>query len=1572
MFVQPRSRFLVLIVAAVAASVSIGCGDSVAPLVDTGVVGDAGSDASAEFDAGSSPDAGPPAPLCTRDLDVLDERRECQRDDDCACGAFCEFNLCDYECTVDADCESDRACDTNGRCSLGFAPKHQVSNLSGIVADSASIDLRDAMEPSTLMVSREGREIDDLRVVAGAGVQVSCGAEFAQECVLSLVGPTPQTLQVRGTGSAARDYSIIRIIPRLGTPLRVPVRFAPSLYPGVVWGDIEGVATYQGRATLPSLGYELAGEAAVNLPDVPVSFEIHPGVAGLDRIVVIRDPTQAFTDDGALVGRMQAPSEGFEGAMQFPAYLFAGPANPAPTEMQLVAQPTTDVSWVAAESARFDLLLSLTGVASQDPLLRFRMDVTRVADAPVGAPPVLPSPFVGTQGPSNADAIDIVEGNFDVSTLTGSVAERAAQAACMTEAAPLATLDASGGTVSERLTDLACSGSDRAFAHNYALAADEAVGSLDNSLREVIEACRDEMQTFNAGEPISGTIECIDLPRALAVMGLLADDERVGAWEGESLFRRAAQRWLELTSFLSTQAVRFDAMTNAVEGADDSAAQDHYGEWRSLIQPMLRRFLTPRLGGALVALDGPALTSRTYRGPASGSVATEAGDVSIAIALLRALGDEASLHDVSLVEQQRISHAGGSAFAVPESSRQELRQTLALAAIAGGWSAEAIATDSAWATDPRLRGAWTRFEREYRSILGRMVAIDAGRNEFGLVDGEVPIYLRTSATDSAERAFAVSEYLTGSHENGWLTTEIERARTALSTARSVWSQTREASFQNELAGVELERRIADRVSEFDGRLQALCPHSLPARAAFPSPEAWVAEVATAWRSLDPRDCWVRRASPECNAIPAPPTALGAPVARADVEVELCVAAQLMFVQPCVADGGAGAACTNPAYRRPGVGYLPSDGALSAPQAQLLTSILRSAVSADDEPAVRTWTLTLEEDADPELLRVTSGGGTLLLARSQLLSASWGAAPADDAAGDPLVINALSECRELLGAGGLGGGALSQALDNPACYQGSIGEAMLTTRAAISSAEAAGQRFDEHLDAYDNAVQRCVLVDGRNDALDAEATRHQEATEDLRTASAILGTVGSVLGMGADYAASRSNRQLVESRATNASRGAAQTSRNVGGALRGLSIATDIAGFFVGNALEEAEATHDANVAGIERDYDRRECMREAERELVGMGSAASDARAASQQASIRMLSAANMRTELAGLVAGGESALTDELALDLDPLRGSPWLDESLAAYQRTFRFARRLTYLSVIAAEYEQQLTLGGLRSDVIAADTPDDLEAVRANLAANVATRRIHGSSPQTTVSVVSVRDEIFAVENREEAEPGEHRATAVERFRSLLVDPRFAVFEDDEYQGQLLPFELLSPDEAVEGLGANGFSASACAERLWSVAVAVVGDPELNSAGTQTEMHLLKRDRFHSQWCSAGGDGTHQVATFDSSRNLFLDPQVSGSIEGLAQDPVDPYTRLVLNNVATNATLADVERTDYNQGVQTGLAGLGLFGEYALLVPAASLRYESCDAMGECTDDGERGVDLSLADDIYIRFEYTAGAR
>ena len=87
---------------------------------------------------------------------------------------------------------------------------------------------------------------------------------------------------------------------------------------------------------------------------------------------------------------------------------------------------------------------------------------------------------------------------------------------------------------------------------------------------------------------------------------------------------------------------------------------------------------------------------------------------------------------------------------------------------------------------------------------------------------------------------------------------------------------------------------------------------------------------------------------------------------------------------------------------------------------------------------------------------------------------------------------------------------------------------------------------------------------------------------------------------------------------------------------------------------------------------------------------------------------------------------------------------------------------------------------------------------------------------------------------------------------------------------------------------------------------------------------------------------------------------------------YDERQLNNVATNASLADVERTDYNQGMQTGLAGLGLFGEYALFVPAASLRYETCDAMGECSDEGDRGIDLSLVDDIYIRFEYTAGAR
>lgn len=1526
---------------------------------------------------------------CTPDPARLDEARDCIRDDDCACGAYCEFQRCAHDCLADDDCADGEVCGATGRCQAPGADalKHRVSNASGLEADVERVELLAPDATAEISIRRRFGEADDLRVTATRGVEIACAPDaFGRECVLPAVGDEAVALRVRPTGDAVEPMAQIRVIPRLGIPLSIAAELSSEVFAGVEWGAIEGGGTYAGTATLIAAGHEGSGERDFALSPVPVTLTLHPGAVGFDQVLVIDDPTGAFSDDGRVVGRLSAPRDGFPGAMEIPAYLFAGAERPAAHEMQLVAQPSVEVHWLTPEAGRFDVRLSLAGVSTRDPVLRFRFDLERVAGPPGGAAPAVPPGVAPSQGAFNAHLVGPVEARFDHGSLIGADAvEAAVNAACRTEGSPGATLE-DGATVSPTLPDLACTPGGRdGFTHPYVVRADRALDG-ESSLRSVLEQCAEDLVPLSRdGAPI-GSGACVDLPRALTVMGLLADAERDGgAWEGEALFRRALQRWLELHTFLATDAVHAEALSNAILGRDErSMAADHFGAWRARLSPMLVQLLTPRLGDALTALGPLGVTSASYAA-VGGSAPTEAGDRSIAITLLRSLAAEASLQSESLREQQRLAIAARRAPTVSEAERRSTRRLLALAAIASGWAAEAQRADPTWTSDPGVTGAFSRFQRSYEQLLGQIADVERGRDEFGLQDGEVPIYLHTGATDASDRAFAMTDYLAGSPSDGWLATEIGRAEAALTRARDAWLANQDASFRNQVSDVERARRVQDLVLRFDAPLQARCPHDLPDPAGFASHDAYADAVVAAWDAIDPRDCMIRRDVAECASLPAPSTPYHAAPTADEIEEHLCVVAQVMWALPCAARRGEDACFDRGPPAPPGFGYHESDGVLDASAAAALNDALRRAVlppggAADAHVGTREWHLSVTA-LEGSRFAIDVGGARFEHSAFELLSGrvervAQGAVTMTRQEPDT-EIDARRLARARQNCEFLTEGDPDRSLDghpvadDPACYQGELGDALLGLRAARSRLEAARARFDEHLDAYSIATRRCALVDEERMRVQEAVHRFEDATESLRMWSQILGAAAEGFSSAAQQARGRSQRHLMEAAADDVDAEEQATKwRHRANALAVAGAGVKIAAFFVDAEIAEHRGHMEQEVEGIRREIQNRDCLLGADRERVGLDSAAAEARAALQEAARETLRLANAQTEIERLVREGRRAIQVERAFDVEPLRGAPWLSSEITSYRNTMRFARRLAYLAVLAAEYEQQLTLGALRGEVLTADSPDDLEEVRAQLAANLATRRIHGSAPATTVSVVSFRDQILAVESRTELPPSEPRLDPLTRFRALLTDPRFAHYEGDAYVGQLIPFELSSPERTLEWLGSSGFSESNCAERLWSVAAAVVGDEGFNPGGTQTEVHLLKRNRFSSGWCAAGADG-EQVARFDPSRNLFLDAEVPRSID-VPTDLADPYTRLVLNNTATNASRADLERSSYDQGVQAGLAGRGLFGEYALFIPADTLRYDVCDVSGACASTGDGGLELTGVRDILLRFEYTAAAR
>ena len=134
------------------------------------------------------------------------------------------------------------------------------------------------------------------------------------------------------------------------------------------------------------------------------------------------------------------------------------------------------------------------------------------------------------------------------------------------------------------------------------------------------------------------------------------------------------------------------------------------------------------------------------------------------------------------------------------------------------------------------------------------------------------------------------------------------------------------------------------------------------------------------------------------------------------------------------------------------------------------------------------------------------------------------------------------------------------------------------------------------------------------------------------------------------------------------------------------------------------------------------------------------------------------------------------------------------------------------------------------------------------------------------------------------------------------------------------------------------------------------------------LLKRNTFYSQWCTeTGREDPFQLASVRPSKNLFRDP-TSGTAVGQTllgvQSETSGYTRAQIEavfNVARDEFSAD----QYANGETNQLAARGLYGEYALFIPAALI---SQPAGATQTP----GLVLTQVEDVLLRMDYVSVAR
>jgi hypothetical protein len=297
------------------------------------------------------------------------------------------------------------------------------------------------------------------------------------------------------------------------------------------------------------------------------------------------------------------------------------------------------------------------------------------------------------------------------------------------------------------------------------------------------------------------------------------------------------------------------------------------------------------------------------------------------------------------------------------------------------------------------------------------------------------------------------------------------------------------------------------------------------------------------------------------------------------------------------------------------------------------------------------------------------------------------------------------------------------------------------------------------------------------------------------------------------------------------------------------------------------------------------------------------------------------------------------------------WTDEKVAGFRREMEQARRMTFLAMRAIEFELQQSLG-MRSAILSASHPDELDGIVDQLNAERGARSLNGRRPSAGSEVLSLRSDILGLRDNAQAGVGERRDSATTRLQQILTSAEYAVWDDrGEYLGQGIPFRLSE----------SGALRHRCAERLWRVSATIQGDIT-DIAEPGTHIFLRKNNVFQSQWCDGMSDGSaYQQASTSHTTNLLRSDEAPGS-----EDRAE-YTTAVMFPWF-NVRRSDFYRDAYTEGSSEELAGRGLYGEYVLLFPDAGMLEPDPDC-NPAVDRGcaDRFRHLRQVEDVLIRFDY-----
>ena len=274
-------------------------------------------------------------------------------------------------------------------------------------------------------------------------------------------------------------------------------------------------------------------------------------------------------------------------------------------------------------------------------------------------------------------------------------------------------------------------------------------------------------------------------------------------------------------------------------------------------------------------------------------------------------------------------------------------------------------------------------------------------------------------------------------------------------------------------------------------------------------------------------------------------------------------------------------------------------------------------------------------------------------------------------------------------------------------------------------------------------------------------------------------------------------------------------------------------------------------------------------------------------------------------------------------------LDDAVTRLQSALLFAHR-------AVEFELQQSLFG-ENEILATRRLEDLRSMARQYRDVVSSGRVAGGNPTEGRFVLSLRHDILQLPRSGESPANFHRFSQEALLSEALRSPSKAVYgRDGKYVGQAFPFALSprvvgSANRSLEDITAGLL----CAERVWSVGAIVVGRNAVDLDDSRlVPLFLRKRNKFFMQACTA------DAASIDG----FIGPSSQVFRFGAeAEATPERYTSAWLNAAvhrsdAVGAVRSAVERKQYNMNLTQELAGLGLYGDYELFIPAESLDEEN----------------------------------